>query len=150
MYGSTGAGNSAAVYPPGYQIALVTNTASISVTSTVSGSPTDVISLGAVAFDGTACFLEFFSSDIIGVSGQTLTIDLWDNTTQIDTVAVNAATNTTLYASPVFVSIPITPSAATHTYKVRGWVTNTGTATVSAGPGGANAKTPMWIRAVKA
>ncbi len=148
VYGSTGAGNAAAVYPPGYELAYVETTTDTSVTVTTEASSTTVVTAGSVAYDGTAVMISFGAPFVqTPGGGNGVTCVLFDGTTSIGTIAQVSAATTMVVSSAG--ARRLTPSAATHTYSVRSFVGG-GTGTIGGGAGGAGAQTPAFIRILKA
>ena len=135
---------------PGAEIAYGEKTSNQTITATT----TDVISLGAVTYVNEPIYLEFSAAAVsvpgaVGVNG--VTFSVWDDTTELFDIGhiaagADAATDITV---PIRLARKITPSAASHTYKVRvkrGLVNGT----LLAGAGTAGTYVPAWFRAVYA
>lgn len=127
----------------------VEGTSDVTVASTTEGTPTTVLSLGAVTFDGAPIWIEYFSLGTFLADSGVLVANLWDDATDLGRL-FRQETNGTLGAS-VFLQRTLTPSAASHTYMIRGWKASiAGAAQFLAGAGGAATQLPMYIRATKA
>lgn len=136
--------------PTNNELAHVEFTATVSVTGS-EVSPTDVVSAGAVTFDGTAVVVEFYSTQVSPASGTDLVaLSLWDGATDLGRIAIvqNSVGASVQVAPPVLVRRKLTPSVGSHTYKIRGWK-STGNGSVIAGAGGVGAYMPGYIRITK-
>ena len=105
--------------------------ADVSITATTAGTANQIASLGAITYENVPHLLEFHFvrySAPVAIS----TFLLRDGTTILGTVTRNAASEN--IALPYF-AYPITPTAASHTYNIAGFVAS-GTGTVEAGTGG--------------
>jgi hypothetical protein len=122
-----------------HEIAYVEFTADVSVTGVAEASPTDVVSSGAITYAALPIIIEFRAILYDNVS-QAGSLSLWDGATDLGRITQSQAS--VLIRAPVFTSDRLTPTAASHTYKVRMW----GTATVYAGAGGVGTKRPGFIR----
>jgi hypothetical protein len=147
---SVGAGAIAAK-PPGYRMAYVEFVANVVPTGTTAATAIDVVSAGAITFDGaTTVDIEFYSYGLSSPSaiGSTL-IDLWDASTDLGIMAqaLNSAASTMVV--PCLVRRTVTPSAGSHTYKARVWATSLAGAFAGAGAGGAGVVMPGYIKITK-
>lgn len=154
VYGSTGAGNAAAVFPPGYEITYVSTTASVSIVSTTESAGTSILATGSVTYDGSAVMVEFFSPSVVSdtaSAGDQLDISLFEGATQIARlIQINPPAITANMAVPVCAKYRFTPASGTHTYSVTAFVSSaTGTPRVVAGPGGTTAYAPAYLRITK-
>lgn len=130
--------------PPGYEFAYTEFTGTVSVTAVSEGTANQAVAASAVTFDGsTVVVLEFWCPYVL-IGGGSPSIEFFDGSTGIGGIL-------TLSANAVGFSLKkrITPSAAAHTYSVKGWTT-AGTATIGAGTGAAAAALPGFIRITKA
>jgi hypothetical protein len=126
-----------------HQIAYTEFTGNVSSTTTVA----DVVSSGAITYSAFPIIIEFSSPAVDPGANQTLSLSLWDGVIDLGIIAqISTPTNASSGASSsVYESRQLTPSAASHTYKVR--TTNSaGTGTVKAGAGGAGVLMPGFIR----
>lgn len=139
----------------GYQIGYSQITASVNITGTTEGTATTVISPPAFTFDGKDVYAIFFSPGLKppgNAAGDTIIVGLFESGTLINRFGFlqNNLTNAVVIAGGEF-AFKFTPSAASHTYVVAGWVTNTtNTPLVAAGVGGPGANPPAYVRFVKA
>ncbi len=146
----SGASNSIrADHMPGFQLDYVQITAAVTVTATSDGNSngTAIIDGNAVTYDGsTRIKIEFYCPWLsLSAGGQDTIINLYDGTTDLGRMGllVTAASGTlaTMYAARF-----LTPSAASHTYHIRGWITGGSSATIEAAAGGASTYMPAWYR----
>lgn len=136
--------------PPGYEYDYVEFTSDKTTTATTAAGASTVIAGNAVTYDGaTAVWVEFFSPYGITVSGQLLSIELYDGASAIGTLCAigvsGASVDGVLYARR-----KLTPTAAAHTYTAKAWNSGAGTGTVKAGAGGSGVLYPGYIRITKA
>ncbi len=107
------------------ELAYAELSASVTVTSATQASPTDLISAGAISFDGTTRVLvEGYAAQIdAGAAAKETQVDLWDGATNLGAVGGFGLTG----SSGVYASIPfrfakyVTPSAGSHTFRIAGW-----------------------------
>jgi hypothetical protein len=120
-------------------------TSSVSVTSTNSASPTDVVSSGAITYANVPHLIEFYAPQARVETAKALLLMLWDGATDLGIIGQvgNAASNT---APSVFLARRLTPTAASHTYRIRAYVTAGTTTTLEAGAGGVNVTMPGTLR----
>ena len=110
--------------------------------STNEGAQTDFISSGAVSYDGSPVMVEVYVPYLNINAGGSVGLGLWDGETYIDNLTLIASADQ--QAVPVVLRRRLTPSAATHTYRVRVW--GTAGAQVAGGPGGGYQTVPAFIR----
>ena len=144
------------VYPPGYQFGYAQITSGVNVTATSSAAPTNIISPGAITFDGGTVLAHFFAWQLTlptPVLDEGFFILLREGSTILGSIAVARTLNT---SEAKYWDIngfwEFTPTAGSHTYTVDAWVQATaGTPAVSAGPAGATdgEPTPSFIRFTK-
>jgi hypothetical protein len=120
-------------------------TSSVSVTSTNSASPTDVVSSGAITYANVPHLVEFFSPQVAAETAKVVSVMLWDASTDLGILGAvgNAASNT---AASVFLGRRLTPTAASHTYRIRAYVSAGTISVISGGVGGTGAAMPGYIR----
>ena len=148
---STGSTNAYA-YPPGYEFAYAEQTSTVNVTQTVEASSDTIVTAGAVTFDGsTEVMIEFFAPDVNGPPAQSayLVLCLFDGSSSIGYIGfVMNPVNTQVARIPVVCRRQLTPSNASHTYSIRGFV-STSTANINNGAGGSGTRVPAYIRITK-
>lgn len=149
VYGSTGAGSAAAVYPPGYQLDYVATTTSVSVTATTSATATTILTGTSQAYDGSAIIVTFYSPGLT-IGTNTINVNLYDGSTELGIlVSGNPGAASSSFRWPCCVSSPpFTPTVATHQYIIRAYV-DAGTGTVGAGAGTLGLKYPAYLRITK-
>ena len=127
------------------RVASATVTSDVSITATTVGTANQIISLGAVTYENVPHVLEFAGPRYLAPAASTFFI-LRDATTVIGTLAV---ASTSVHVGPFYISYPITPSAASHTYNLAAWLSGAGTGTMEAGSGGTagDATTYLQIQA---
>lgn len=113
--------------PPAYEFDYAESTAAVTVSGTAEATPTDVLALPARTYDGATIILIQFECAYLDVPGNAAgnfcIINLWDDSTDLGRLAVVQLLGATLgdQVTPITVSRRLTPSAASHTYKVRAW-----------------------------
>jgi len=133
-----------------HELDSVEFTAPVTVSATADPLTT-IVTGSSVAYDGsTAIIIEFGAPYIdtpAGMAGDLLILALYDGSTQGRYIARWASATTASERHPVYVRLRLTPSAASHTYSIRGQVTNAArTATVGAGAGTGTTAMPGFIR----
>jgi hypothetical protein len=153
---SDGAGGASWQPPPtggggggggGTELAYVEFTSNVTVSSTTEATPTDVVSAGAVTYAAARIRVDFCAAGVLmGGSNGALSLTLWDGSTDLGRIgswqqeAASGQVNI-----PTMLSRFLTPSAGSHTYKIRGFSTNS-SATILVGAGGTGVRMPGWIR----
>lgn len=126
------------------EVAYAEITSDVSVTATSEATPTDVVSSGAITYEAVPHMIEWFSSGVAPGTGNQTIIHLWDGSTEINRIAEHAEN-----LQPSRGTHRITPTAASHTYRIRAHRV-TGNGTIRAGAGGAGADNcPAFIRIYK-
>lgn len=150
---AAGAATNLASAFPGYEIGYDQITSPVGVTSTTESSGTTVISCAAHTFDGSPVYAHFFCPYLqaFGNSNSTLTVSLFESSTQIGRLLVhinsNGAVQTTFEANGW---LRFTPSSGSHTYTVTAFYAAASTTGIGAGAGGTGAYVPAFIRFIKA
>lgn len=119
------------------------------VTATAEATPNDVVSSGAITYEAEPIEVQFYSPrlEMGAVAGSQVIINLWDATTDLGRMALPLATSAS-DAYPVFLTRRFTPTAASHTYKIRAWRSGSDGA-IYAGAGGAGVNLPGFIRVLR-
>ena len=129
-----------------HELAYVEFTSNVSVTATTEATANSIVSAGALTYVANPIFIEFEcyawahdtavgDLDLVLYDGSTSQGLLWEHKFATSGGAIGGLRT----------ARRLTPTAASHTYSIRGF-TNTGTATVSAGVGGVGAAMPGFIR----
>lgn len=133
------------------EVAYVEFTSDVSVTATTEATGNSVVSAGAITFEAVPHMIEFFAPGARpdnAAAGRVLHLILYDSTTALGELAAPQTPAAANDNQPVFLARRLTPTAASHTYNVKAWV-STGTGLVQAGAGGTGTKLPGFIRAVR-
>jgi hypothetical protein len=133
------------------EIAYVEFTANVTVNATTAATANLVVSSGAITYEAAPIVVEFYSPGIepdVGAVGRQVIIGLCDNGAgtnlgRLGQVRTPVAGNSLI--EPVRLEREFTPSAATHTYEIRAYVT-AGSGTVLAGVGGSDVAFPGFVR----
>lgn len=135
------------------EIGYAETTSDLSVTATTEATAQQLVSLGAITYEAVPTQITFGCAQArpdTGAAGRTLTFVLQDGASTI-VVGVwgrQAAPAAAASNVPVSLSHRFIPSAASHTYNVRCFV-SVATGLVSAGAGGSATNGPAWIRACR-
>lgn len=126
------------------ELAYVEFTSSVSVTTaSTEGSPLDVVSSGTLTYVATPIVIEFFAPglSVNTASSGGLGLNLWDGSTDLGRL-INTNTQSN---NSVTLQRRLTPTAASHTYKIRASAA-VNTQQVIAGAGGVATFMPGFIR----
>jgi hypothetical protein len=137
----------------GGDLDYVEYTADVSVTQTTESAATVLVTGNAVVFDGATIVNIIFYSlgcKTPAVLGDQLVVNLWQDGADIGRIAQVQTAAVAATGAPVYGIRRMTPSAGSHTYSMRGWISAAGTATVQAGAGGAGVSLPGFIRITRA
>lgn len=139
-------------FPPGHELDYVEKTSNTSCTGTSTAAATTIVTANAVAYDGsTVALIEFFCPEAFlpGVAGNNyIGFVLFDGSTELGAMGFYLGVASSAGRAPVRLSYRLTPSNASHTYSVRGYV-ESGTSTVAGGSGASGARMPVYIRQTK-
>lgn len=142
-----------AIYPPGHEFDYVAFTAPVSVTATADPATT-IVTANAVSYDGSTPIIIEFGCPYVDTpanTGDLTMLKLYDGSTEGQYIARWQTPAAAMMRTPCYARIRITPSNGSHTYSIRGVVTNAGRpATVGAGAGTTTTATPGYIRQIKA
>lgn len=136
--------------PASFELAYTEFTANVLCTATTEATANTVVSASAVTFDGsTAVVIEFFASDYDATDAPVFELFLYDGASSIGKVHRRHVTTANSMGA-ITVSRRLTPSAASHTYSIRGSVSSGSGVSVKAGAGGSGAVVPGYIRITRA
>jgi hypothetical protein len=127
-------------------IAYVENGVSVTVNATAQATPNDVVSAGAKTYDGsTRVRIEYFCTAAFpaAVAGGRIRVHLWDASTDLGLWAQILVPSSGNMMTPILLYRYLTPSAGSHTYRVRAW-RDSGNGTLVA-----DTNFPMFIRISK-
>lgn len=123
-------------------------TANVSVVSTTEATGTTIITCGAHTFDGSAVLATFFAPCLVPPTSINMVICLFEGATEIGRLCT-VQSSTAPTGPPGIGMIRFTPTAASHTYTVTGFLTGAGSGTVVCGAGGTAVNSPAFIRFTK-
>lgn len=149
-----------ALYPPGYDFGSeVEFTSQASITATSEATATTLVTANPVTFDGsTSVYVEFCCAYLQTPSSanSSITVCVYDkigsaSAASIGLAFVGGTPASSATDNPIgtWRSNKLTPSAATHIFSMRAYV-STGTGFITAGTGGAGNFFPGFIRVIKA
>lgn len=127
-----------------------TATSTVSVTSTNSASPTDIVSIPFDEYDGNPMMFHFFG-EAISTSGPIFWIGLYEalvsggGYTQVATIGATASAQRT----PASCYFNYTPPAGYRAYKISGYMNSAGTGTVYAGSGTGGGVAPALLEVIR-
>ena len=146
--GLTGVGGSAE-----FDYVQITSPASVTSPASSDATATAVITGSAVAYDGsTRVKIEYVCPflEAPAALNASLVVNLYDGSTDLGRLGLVTTPAAQQFRAPGKGERFLTPSAATHTYSIRAWVTS-GTGTFGAGAGGTGgAYLPAFIRITRA
>jgi hypothetical protein len=121
-------------------------TSNVSITATTEGTANQVVTSGAISYENVPHLIEFWCPAVTaGVAA--LRLGVFDGTTQVG-LFTNSAANETSRAYKG--EHRLIPTAASHTYNVRGYNASAATGTVAAGAGGTGVTLlPGFIRVTR-
>ena len=130
------------------QLAYAQLVADVAISAVAEAAPDDVLSSGAVTYDGSRIAIEFFSPRVIvgATAGSFTLLNLWDDATDLGRLLTFSLANVN---APAYGVRYLTPTAGAHTYRIRGWRVNSN-GTVSAGAGAPTDDLPAYIRVAQA
>jgi hypothetical protein len=124
-----------------HEVAYVEFTTTASTTTHTEAAPLDVVSSGALTYVANPIIVEFFGP-LYSIGNNVGALNLWDGSTDLG--RLNGLNQNFSYA--VHLRRRLTPTAASHTYKVVLWTTGAAATSVLAGAGGAGVAMPGYIR----
>lgn len=141
------AGIPAYANPKPFQLGYAEATSNVTISSTTPASPTTIVSLGAVTYDGTACWFEFGCAGLNSPSGpKTMTVVLVvDGTVLRKIVELNGQTANSQSVG-TSVRTKYTPSAGSHTILAAAYM-DVGSGLAQAGNGASAAFMPAYLLA---
>ena len=136
------------------EIAYAQITTNAAITDTAEATATALITLGPATYTAVPTYLEFCAPYVqVGTTlGNTVTVTIFEGATELGRIALLANFVSGLnMGQPVRGSLKLTPSAASHTYKLCAFTVNTaGVPQIIAGAGGTAAYAPAFFRSVVA
>jgi len=133
------------------EVAYTQFTSNVSITATTDATAQTVVSSGAITYENVPHLITFQAYEgrpDSGAVGRQLVFNLYDSTTDLGRLGLITTPAASNMDVPVHLERRITPTAASHTYQIKAWV-SAGTGTVGAGAGGAGVALPGFIRVVR-
>lgn len=111
---------------------------------------TQIVSSGAIVYAARPTVIEFFVPGYhdTAATGDTAHFTLWDSTTDLGRISSHRIGGTG-GLSGVYARRRLTPTAASHTYIVKGWAVQAGFITKSGAGGSAGVYVPGFIRVLQ-
>lgn len=135
-------------YPPGYEYGYTEFTSNVSITATTEATANQIVSAGAITFDGAPVRVEFGAYLIRGPASVSIFVELYDGASSIGVLGqydMDAGAD----GVPPRLTRRFTPTAVAHTYSIRAHLASAGTGTVFGGAGGVGLAMPGFIRITK-
>lgn len=134
---------------PGAELAYNQIAANVPISATTDAAAQTVVAAPATTFDGSPIVVEFFCPNAYSasVAGSYIMFTLWDGSTNLGWLCGQQDPVAALMSVPVRGARRLTPTVGSHTYSIRSWASTTGM--VQAGPGGAGAYMPAFIRVTR-
>jgi hypothetical protein len=117
-------------------------TSDVNVSATTVGTANTIVSSGAITYENVPHLIEFWCAGVTSV-GAITNIILKDSSTVLGTLNVIPSGGNG--ASPLYCARVLTPSAASHTYSVAGWVESADTVVFEAGTGGTAGNSTTYL-----
>lgn len=138
--------------PPGSEVDYKEQTSDVTFTATTFAGATTLLTGNAVTYDGsTAVLVQVYTPRLVTPSNTPVFLTLWDGSTDLGIIAKFGTAAGGVTEGPVTATRKITPSAAAHTFSVRGVCNAAGTGTFGGGVGGTGGTfLPSYIRITKA
>lgn len=130
------------------ELAYVQFVANVTVTSTTATSPDDVVSAGAVTYDGlTRVCIEFYCPTISTATQSSCILQLYEDSTRLGIIGQGGIEDTSNAndLGATLVRKFMTPASGSKTYSIKAYKT-AGTSIVVAGDGAAGNYQPGYIR----
>ena len=149
VYQSDGSSWATWLGSPSGEIDYVAITSDVTISADTEAGSTTIVTGSAITYDGsTNIVIEFQAADAIthAHAGDYIVFTLFDGSSSIGYFGVIQTPAAAAMNAPIRLARRLTPSAATHTYSVRGFSPTSHGGTVKAGAGGTAARVPAFIR----
>jgi hypothetical protein len=124
-------------------------TASVNVTATSEATANTLVDGNSITYDGTRVRVEFWCPEFVQASGADTYVVLLRDSTVLGRAQIENIGAVPQAGFPLVVVFYDTPSAAAHTYHVKGYLNGAATATARAGAGGATTALPAFLEVTK-
>jgi len=131
------------------ELAYVEWTATKTLNGNTEASPLDIVSAGAITYTAEPILIEFYCPWMDNDNNGNFGLSLWDASSDLGRIGYGDSSSSSGSAhgdGPACCERRLTPSAASHTYKVRGWSTAGASVVARAGAGGTGTLMPGFIR----
>ena len=127
-------------------LAYVENAANVTVTATTAAGAQTIVSAGAVTYEAKPILIEFWAPHARppAVVGAEMILNLWDASTDLGIIGHFFSPAAAISGGPAALARRLTPTAGSHTYIIKGWVS-----TGSGGVFGAAGYMPQFIRVAR-
>jgi hypothetical protein len=148
---TAGASTLAYAFPPGYEIDYVATTSQTALSATTEGTANTILTSNNVAYDGTAIYIECFLPQVYGstTANTDVHLVLLEDSTVLGAIMGPRSQSTNRGLSAIMFKVKRTPSAASHTYTVKGFVDSGAAGSAGGGAGGSGNLTAGYIRTTK-
>ena len=124
-------------------------TSGVTTTSIVEASAELLVSLGAQTYTAVPTWIEFYCGGVAGSASGACVATLWDGGTELCRIG-DIRTSTGNNGGSMLARVKLTPTAASHTYLIRGFGINSILWNAGTGSGGATLYAPMYVAAYTA
>jgi hypothetical protein len=133
------------------ELAYAEKTSNTNITATSEATANTIVTAGAVSCDGAMILLVEFGTNAWAQdnTGPVNRIVLFDNGSAIGTLFQGVSPSTSSGKPGFTVRRRLTPSAGSHTFSVRGWVSSASTMIVAGDTFGSGIDAPAYIRVVQ-
>jgi len=136
----------------GGELGYAQRTANLNITATTEATAQEVVAAPAIVFDGTAVYIEFFAPlmQLPAAANAFMDCALFQDGGSIGLISRCGNSGSASMITPVSLKRRISPSAGSHVFSIRSYVsTGTGAFTTAAG-GAPGSVQPVFIRIVRA
>lgn len=133
-----------------HEVAYVEFTSPVTANSVIETNPQFVVTSGTVTYSAVPTLIEFFCPGLaLGGSSNTHGLSLWDSGSDLGRLLDGTIVSSAAGVYPAFFTRRLTPSAASHVYRIGIWSNSATNFIAEAGAGGASTKLPGYIRVLQ-